>query len=61
MEYLNLLGSLCWGFEAFLNFLSLMDPTLPLPPDLVAFKKWIATSGKRIGGPTQNFVNKVDI
>ena len=38
-----------------------MDPPLPLPPDLVAFNKLIATSGKRIGGPAQKFVKKVDI
>ena len=34
---------------------------LPLPPDLEAFNKLIASSGKRKGGPTQKFVKKVDI
>ena len=38
-----------------------MDPPLPLPLDLVAFKKLIATKGKRIGGPTHKFVKEVDI
>ena len=37
------------------------EPPLPLPPDLEAFKRSIASSGKRKGGPTQNFVKKVDI
>ena len=38
-----------------------MDHPLPLPPYLEDFKKLIATSGKRIGGPAQKFVKKVDI
>ena len=38
-----------------------MDPPLPLPPDLEAFKKLIASSGKRTGGPVQKFIKKVDI
>ena len=37
------------------------DPLLPLPPDLEAFKKLIASSVKRKGGTTQKFVKKVDI
>ena len=39
----------------------LMDPPLPLPPDLEAFKKLIASSGKRTGGPAQKFIKKMDI
>ena len=38
-----------------------MDPPLPLPPDLEVFKRLIASSGKRNGGPAQKFVKKVDI
>ena len=37
------------------------EPPLPLPPDLEDFKKLIASSGKRRGGPAQKFVKKVDI
>ena len=37
------------------------DPPLPLPPDLEAFKRLIASCGKRKGGPTQKFVKKVNI
>ena len=37
------------------------EPPLPLPPDLEAFKKLIASSGKRKGGPAHKFVKKVDI
>ena len=37
------------------------DPPLPLPPDLDAFKRSIASYGKRKGGPLQKFVKKVDI
>ena len=37
------------------------DPPLPLPLDVEAFKKLIASSGKRKGGPIQKFVKKVDI
>ena len=37
------------------------EPPLPLPPNLEAFKKLIASSGKRKGGPAQKFVKKVDI
>ena len=65
-----LVGSL-WPFclgKRFLSVLSWsycsggrMDPPLPLPPDLEAFKRLIASSGKRKGGPTQKFVKKVDI
>ena len=36
-------------------------PLLPLPPDLEAFKRMIASSGKRKGGVSQKFVKKVDI
>ena len=36
------------------------DPT-PLPPELDAFKRLVATCGKRKGGPSQRFVKKVDI
>ena len=36
-------------------------PPLPLPLDLDAFKRFIATCGKRKGGPSQKFVKKVDI
>ena len=36
-------------------------PLLPLPPDLEAFKRLIASCGKRKGGPSQKFVKKVDI
>ena len=39
----------------------LMDPPLPLAPDLEAFKRLIASSGKRNGGPAQKFIKKVDI
>ena len=38
-----------------------MVPSLPLPPDLEAFKRLIASYGKRKGGPSQKFVKKVDI
>ena len=34
------------------------DPPLPLPPDLDAFKRLIASCGKRKGGPSQKFVKK---
>ena len=37
------------------------EPPFPLPPDLEAFKKLIASSGKRKGGPAQKFVKKLDI
>ena len=37
------------------------EPPLPLPPDLDAFKKLIASCGKRKGGPSQKFVKKADI
>ena len=37
------------------------DPPLPIPPDLEAFKRLIASCGKRKGGPLQKFVKKVDI
>ena len=37
------------------------DPPLPLPPDLEAFKRLIASCGKRKGGASQKFVKKVDI
>ena len=37
------------------------DPLLPLPPDLDAFKKLIASCGKRKGGPSQKFVKKAEI
>ena len=37
------------------------EPPLPLPLNLEAFKKLIASNGKRKGGPTQKFVKKVDI
>ena len=37
------------------------EPPLPLTPDLEAFKRLIASSGKRKGGPTQKFVKKVEI
>ena len=37
------------------------DPPLPLPPDLDAFKRLIASCGKRNGGPLQKFVKKVNI
>ena len=37
------------------------EPPLPLPPDLEAFNKLIASSGKRKCGPAQKFVKKVDI
>ena len=37
------------------------DPPFPLPPDLDAFMRLIASYGKRKGGPSQKFVNKVDI
>ena len=55
-----------WGFRGLLEIsyalLAVqMDPPLPLPPNLVAFKKLIATSGKRIGDPAQKFVKKVDM
>ena len=36
-------------------------PPLPLPPDLEAFKRLIASCGKRKGGPAQKFVKEVDI
>ena len=36
-------------------------PLKPLPPDLEAFKKLIASSGKRTGGVSEKFVKKVDI
>ena len=38
-----------------------MDPPLPLPLDLEAFKRLIASSGMRKGDPAQKFVKKVDI
>ena len=38
-----------------------MDPPLPLPRDLEAFNRLIASSGKRKRGPAQKFVKKVDI
>ena len=37
------------------------DPSLPLPPEFDAFKRLIASRGKRKGGPLQKFVKKVDI
>ena len=37
------------------------DPTLALPFNLEAFKRLIASCGKRKGGPLQKFVKKVDI
>ena len=37
------------------------DPPLPLPPEFDAFKRLIASCGKRKGGPLQKFVKKVDI
>ena len=33
----------------------------PLPPKLDAFKRLVASCGKRKGGPSQKFVKKVDI
>ena len=36
-------------------------PPLPLPLDLEAFKRLIASRCKKIGGPAQKFVKKVDI
>ena len=36
-------------------------PSLSLPPDLEAFKRLIASSGKRKGGASNKFVKKVDI
>ena len=36
-------------------------PPLPLPPELEAFKKLIASCGKRNGGGSQKFIKKVDI
>ena len=37
------------------------DPPLPLPSDLDASKRLIASCGKRKGGPSHKFVKKVDI
>ena len=37
------------------------EPPLPLPPDLEDFKRLIASSSKRKGGPAHKFVKKVDI
>ena len=37
------------------------DPPLPLPPELDAFKRLVASCGKRKGGPSQKFVKKVEI
>ena len=38
------------------------DPSPPLPPELDAFKRLVATCGKRKGGLyLQRFVKKVDI
>ena len=37
------------------------DPPPPLPPKLDAFKRLVASCGKRKGGPSQKFVKKVDI
>ena len=45
----------CWCSDV------LWESPLPLPLDLEAFKKLIAYSGKRKGGPAQKFVKKVDI
>ena len=36
-------------------------PPLPLPPELEAFKKLIASGRKRNGGGSQKFIKKVDI
>ena len=36
-------------------------PPKPLPPNLEAFKKLIASCGKTKGGVSQKFIKKVDI
>ena len=36
-------------------------PVMPLPPDLRAFKRLIASYGNRKEGPSQKFVKKFDI
>ena len=53
------LEEVCYVFVG--DLMSCGELPLPLPPDLEAFKKLIASSGKRKGGPAQKFVKKVDI